>query len=566
MSTNKKGIRLIAEICRRNGIRKVVFSPGSRSAPLVIAFSQMPQIECIVIPDERVAGYFALGLAQQLRETVGVVCTSGTAVLNLSPAVCEAYYQNIPLLILTADRPSGSVSRGENQAIMQEDIFGAHTVFQCSVNAEINESYEMENLFSKVSEAIYETKHSYIGPAHINIHISEPLYEMDNEPTAYEIDLREPNLSNEFIPLKDLQRIKRNFNRYDRKLIIVGVRECDEDFRGQLEKLNKRKDVLVINENLANLNIRDTVWNIDACLSNMNKNAEKDFIPEVVITLGRQIISKKLKQFLKDKPKIHWDIPPGSGSARSWAMLGDMLDSIEPVNEMQFLHAIIETNESTATDFKRDWLNLSKQANDVSKKYLAKTPYSDLKVMETLIKSFPDKANIQYGNSTPVRYSNIFLHKESLLCNSNRGTSGIDGCLSTAAGAAYIKNGITICVLGDVSFFYDSNALWNNYLSPGLRIIIINNGGGNIFRLIEGPNKVNNFEKFFETKHELTAKHLASMYGLPYYFCAFQKELEETLKTFYRPSTTAKILEIKTDGKLSAEVYKKYFEFLKTNS
>src|SRR6476620_5330442 len=115
MTTAKKGVRLIVEICYRKGIRKVVFSPGSRSAPLVIAFSSIPDIECIVIPDERVAGYFALGMAQQLGETVGLVCTSGTAVLNLAPAVCEAFYQNIPLLVLTADRPEGAANNGENQ-------------------------------------------------------------------------------------------------------------------------------------------------------------------------------------------------------------------------------------------------------------------------------------------------------------------------------------------------------------------------------------------------------------------------------------------------------------------
>lgn len=563
MNTTKKGIRLLAETCRRKGIRKVVFSPGSRSAPLVIAFSQIPEIECIVIPDERVAGYFALGLAQQLQETVAVVCTSGTAVLNLSPAVCEAYYQNVPLLLLTADRPFGAVSKGENQAIMQEGIFGVHVVYDVSIDGDAEEENDLKELHTQVSNAIDETSNGYIGPVHVNVHLSEPLYQTTDREFFFDWGEEQQISSNEFIPLKDLQRIKNGFSNIEKKMLIVGMREFDADFNAQIQKLSERKDVVIVYENISNVKLTEAIWNADACITAMEEDAELDLIPDVVVTFGKQIISKKLKQFLNEKPVVHWNVPPGSSIGRNWEMFGEMLDRIEPINETQFLHAITETEENTESNFKKDWQKLSKQADELSKKFFSKNDYNDLKVMETLINSFPDNSNIQYGNSTPIRYSNFFPHKNSLTVNANRGTSGIDGCLSTAAGSAYGRKGITVSVLGDISFFYDSNALWNNYLSPDLRIIIINNNGGSIFRLLDGPSKVNEFEKFFETRHELTAKHLASMYGLPYYFCARQNELEETLKTFYEPSTRAKILEIKTDSVQSAEAYKKYFDFLR---
>ncbi|MCX6199713.1 MAG: 2-succinyl-5-enolpyruvyl-6-hydroxy-3-cyclohexene-1-carboxylic-acid synthase [Bacteroidetes bacterium] len=561
MNTTKKGIRLLAETCKRKGIRKVVFSPGSRSAPMVIAFSQIPEIECLVIPDERVAGYFALGLAQQLQQTVAVVCTSGTAVLNLSPAVCEAYYQNVPLLLLTADRPFGAVSKGENQAIMQEGIFGVHVVFDTSIDGDAEEENDLKELHQQVSNAIDETNNGYIGPVHVNVHLSEPLYKTTEEAFFFDWQEEHEISSTEFIPLKDLQRIKNGFQNIEKKMLIVGMREFDANFNAQIQKLSERKDVVVVYENISNVKLPEGVWNADAFITAMEEEAEIDLIPDVVVTFGKQIISKKLKQFLNEKPVVHWDVPPGSSIGRNWEMFGEMLDRIEPINETQFLNAIIDTNE-TESDFKKDWEQLSKCAEELSEKYFAKNDYNDLKVMETLVNSYPENSNIQYGNSTPIRYSNFFQHKNSLTVNSNRGTSGIDGCLSTAAGSAYGRKGITVCVLGDISFFYDSNALWNNYLSPDLRIIIINNNGGNIFRLLDGPSKVNAFEKFFETRHELTAKHLASMYGLPYYFCALQNELEETLKTFYEPSTHAKILEIKTDGLQGAEAYKQYFKFL----
>ncbi len=566
MNTTKKGVRLVAEICRRKGIRKIVFSPGSRSAPLVIAFSTYPDIECLVIPDERVAGYFALGLAQQLSETVALVCTSGTAVLNLAPAVCEAFYQNIPLLVLTADRPAGAANTGENQAIMQENIFGNHILSKYSVDGDTANRAELEEIVVNVSQAFDDTIHGYRGPVHINVHMSEPLYETTDEKLPADLVIKELEpVGKEFIALKDLQRIKSDFSFSKRKMIIVGMREYEEEFFELLEELNKRKDLIIINENLANLFLEDTVWNIDSALAVMDERSIRKYIPDVVITMGGQIVSKKIKQLLYDRPALHWDIPPGSTPGRGWAMFGDMFDPIEPVNEMQFLNTIIETEEAEETDYKNDWLLLSHKAESLAKSYIDKAAFCDLKVFEILVNSFPFDTHVQYGNSTPIRYSNLFKHNESVSLNANRGTSGIDGCVSTAAGAAYAYNKLTISIVGDVSFLYDSNALWNNHLSPNLRIIIINNQGGNIFRLIEGPNRVNNFEKFFETKHNLSAEHLAAMYGLPYYICANQSELEQTLKTFYEPSDKCKILEIKTDGVLSAEVYKKYFEYLKSN-
>jgi len=563
MNTSKKGVRIIADVCCLKGIRTVVFSPGSRSAPLVIAFSQLPDAECIVIPDERVAGYFALGIAQQTGEPVALVCTSGTAAVNLAPAVCEAFYQNIPLLVLTADRPEGAANNGENQAIMQENIYGNHVVSRYTINGDLAAQKALEEIAEQINNAVEDTLYGYKGPVHVNVHISEPLYET-TDAFLPAVVLKERDVRpKEFIPLKDLLRIKNEFSFYQKKMIIVGVRAYDDEFVEALAELNKRGDVVVIHETLSNLPLENSVWNIDSALTAMDETNRRNFFPDLVITMGAQIVSKKIKQFLQDRPKLHWDIPPGSTQGRGWAMFGDMFDPIEPVNEMQFLHTIIETPESEEADYKNKWLELSLRAQKISEDYFTSVPFSDLKVFETLTRSFPVNTNIQYGNSTPVRYSNFFKHHNSITRNANRGTSGIDGCLSTAAGAAYTNSKQTICVLGDVSFFYDSNALWNNHLSPNFRIIIINNSGGNIFRLIDGPTRIDGFEKFFETKHNLTAEHLATMYGLPYYICTRQSELDEVLKTFYEPAGKPKILEIKTDGILNAEVYKKYFEYLK---
>lgn len=564
MNTGKKGVQILAEICKKAGIRKVVISPGSRSAPLYIAFSQMDEIECLAIPDERVAGYFALGLAQQSGLPVAVVCTSGTAVLNLSPAVCEAYYQNIPLLLLTADRPEGAASTGENQAIMQENIFGNFTVSNYDVNAEVTSQKDCQDFSIKVHHAVHDLTTGLAGPVHINIHIDEPLYEPGTVQTNTNyFPVEKKTAVKEFISLKDTQRIKSAFAQFHRKLIIIGKRNYNEEVFQLLTILNQRSDVVIVHEHLSNFPLSETVWNIDPTLSIISN--ENSFIPDIVITLGNQILSKKLKQFLKNKPKIHWDVPPGSGWGRAWAAFGNMFEPIEPVNEIQFLTALVDVEETNHDLFKNHWLSTSGKAAELSKSYCNKLDFCDLKAYEYLIESYPTNSHIQYGNSTPVRYSAYFKHHPSVTVNANRGTSGIDGCVSTAAGAAYLHSTLTICVVGDISFFYDSNSLWNNYLSPQLRIVIINNGGGNIFRLLEGPQNAPNFERFFETRHPLHAQHLATMFGLPYYICASLKQLSGTLHEFYSDSDKAKILEIKTDGVFSAEVYKQYFDYLKSN-
>ena len=295
----------------------------------------------------------------------------------------------------------------------------------------------------------------------------------------------------------------------------------------------------------------------------INEKEANEFTPDIVITLGNQIISKRIRRFLKkDKPVSHWDISPHN-VARHYDVF-DIGVQKENITESEALDCLLNSNPMDDSFYNSQWKGLHKKAIELTGKYLAQTEYSDIKVFETLVDSFPKGANIQYGNSTPVRYSNFFEHSNDIITNSNRGTSGIDGCVSTAAGAAYVNEKLTICIVGDISFFYDSNALFNNYLSPNFRIIVINNSGGNIFRLIDVPAKVNAFEKFFEMRHNLTAKYLAAMYDIPYYFCETEGSLNEILPDFYKPHNgKPAILEIKTNGELSAKIYKEYFSFLK---
>lgn len=563
MNTAKEGIQAIAATCYQRGIRKVVFSPGSRSAPLVIAFSQLPDVECIVIPDERVAGYFALGMAQQLRETVAVVCTSGTAVLNLLPACCEALYQQIPLLFLTADRPPHAASNGENQAIHQIGIFENFASDYC-VDADKD---TVESIVQTTEVAIFNTQ-STKTPARINIHLREPLYEL----TERKVKLPQKQFQPEALAntIKDRIEAQQRFT-YEladspKKLVVVGLRNAEKKFADAMTQLAARKDTVVFAESISNCCVEGSIYDFDTCIELLHPEIIKAFVPNIVVTLGNQIVSKRLKEWLrKYKPRYHWDIDQYSEMRnRDYFLLNN--EYYPCITEAEALECLLETPEQENT-FAHEWAVVANHAATLKSSFLQNVPYSDFTVFEKLIVSLPEGVNVQYGNSTPVRYANFFQHKNTVTVNANRGTSGIDGCVSTAAGAAYANNNLTVCIVGDISFFYDSNALWNNHLSPNLRIIIINNSGGNIFRLIEGPLQIANFEKFFETPHNLSAQHLASMYNIPYYFSDRFETLEEILPTFYAPQPGQRpaILEIKTNHLTNAAVYKQYFDYIKNN-
>ena len=550
MTTDKKNIQALVEVCRIKGIKHVIFSPGSRSAPLVIGFSHVKDIQCTVIPDERVAGFFALGIAQQSRQPVAVVCTSGTAVLNLAPAICEAYYQQVPLLILTADRPPEYIGIGENQAVIQTNIYSNY----------IRASYTLPESASDAAnitaQAIDLTTLGYGAPVHINIPLREPLYGTSNDPLP---DFSIQKIAPQSLPAAPAIPLSK------RNMIICGIHEPDEQrLMKMLQKLSQRDDMVIVAEPLSNMHIANAVKNPDGAMVLIREEESPAYAPETVITIGGQIVSKRLRQLLrKNPPAHHYHISTDRGE---WNGLGAKEYHHIVANAEKCLNSLSEI-KSSPSDYSRQWLALNKKAAALTEQFAGQALYSDWSVFHQLIASFPEGANIHYGNSSPVRYGGFFEHGTSLSINSNRGTSGIDGCVSTAAGAAFQSGRLTICIVGDVSFLYDSNALWNNALSPHLRIIVINNGGGSIFRLIEGPGRVENFEKFFETKHNLSAEFLAQMYQIPYYFCDRTEVIDFVLEQFYRPQKGNRpaILEIKTDGAISEKVYKQYFEFLKNN-
>ncbi len=570
MLSDKPIVRNLVEICAARGINHVIISPGSRNAPLIISFNEHEQFECLSIPDERVAGYFALGIAQQTRTPVIITCTSGTASLNFAPAIAEAFYQKIPLLIITADRPVEWIHQGEGQSINQREVFANYVLKSYQLPQEPTHKDELWSANRMLSEAIDTCYEKGGGPVHINIPFREPLYgqkDYSDEPLPLIAAHIKPN---HFLNPAISESLQEQWDEAKKKLIVCGLLPKQQDNLSQLlEEVSRDTSVAVLSETTSNANNPFSfICTIDGILTLLTEEELAAFQPDLLLIIGGSFISKKLKHFLRNYP------PSASWYVGEEGYLLDTFQSVDkwisiPVTD--FIAGLTTTKfmeDEEVIDLEEGYRELWQNKYEIVKKhhqhFLDKVQWSDLKAYEIIVNALPDGSNLHMGNSTPVRYLQLFPPNSTIHYNSNRGVAGIDGCTSTAAGAAWVNDQLTVLITGDISFFYDSNAFWHQHLSPNLRVIIINNGGGNIFRYIPGPPTTNQLETYFETKQNLNAEHIAKTFNIVYYFAEEEKKLKEIVTKFFQSQANQRpaILEIKTDGEVSAAVFRDYYKSL----
>lgn len=562
--TSKKEIYQLARLCEIKGIKTVVFSPGSRNAPLVVALNAMSGIECICLVDERAAAFFALGIAQATRNTVAIVCTSGTAALNYAPAIAEAYYQELPLLVLTADRPVEWIDQADMQSIRQYKVFDNYIKKSFQLPQQTEKPDDLWFAERIVAEAINHTRLATMGPVHINVPFTEPLYEFE----ALE-DLPAPKdiicfKTNNFIQEEDFKTLSEIWQESRKILIIVGLNN-DKNLERALTKIENDERVIILTESCSNINCNAVFPAIDRLIDTLSDTEKADFKPDLVITLGGMIVSKKIKTYLRTyKPQYHWSFRVDNKHQDTFKQLSHII----PVNPIDFFEKISEkttiANTSQSTHF-QTFKAIELQKRNLQEEYLNKVNFCDFNVFRILINTQPSDSVIQWGNSTPVRYGNLFgIEDETILNFANRGVGGIDGAVSTASGYAFATpNKIVTHITGDLAFFYDSNAFWNKQLPKNLRIILINNSGGNIFRIIPGPEKTGHLENFFEHQHEQSAEKLCEAFKVKYTYADSAESLEEQISQFYDESWGTSLLEIKTDGVYSAQVLRAFFEYLR---
>lgn len=541
----------IIEICLAKGITTIIISPGSRNAPLTIGFASNPTFQCYSIADERTAAFFGLGIAQQTKQPVVLVCTSGSALLNYYPAFAEAFYSQIPLIVISADRPQSKIDIGDGQTIRQENVFENHSLY----NANLHEDVSIENDL-KINEAI-NTAITQKGPVHINAPFEEPLYETVSELSVEVKTIASANVT-QTISIKDVSEFATIWNNVPKKMILVGVNEPNGINTNIIEAFAKDESVVVLTETTSNLHHDTFISNIDTIITPFTEVDFENFRPDILVTFGGMVVSKRIKAFLrKYKPKHHWHVD----NRRAYDTFGALTKHFEVHPNVFFETFLPLTNAIESNYFKQlDAVKvLRKLKSDI---YLDKIPFSDFKVFEKVIEGLPNNSQLQISNSSAIRYAQLIDIDPSIEVYCNRGTSGIDGSTSTAIGAAVANEKQTVFITGDVGFLYDSNALWNNYIPKNFKIILINNGGGGIFRILPGHEESPVFNTFFETSHCLTAEHLAKMYGFEYSIASDEASLATSLTALYAQNEKPSILEIFTPTLKNDSILLQYFKEL----
>jgi len=562
----------IAELCSRKGLNQAVLCPGSRCAPLTLAFSRHPQIVTRTFSDERSAGFIALGIAQQKKSPAILLCTSGSAAYNFAPAVAEAFFSETPLIIFTADRPAEWIAQHDGQTIFQSGIFGKHV----KRSFELPQEYEHEDsqwaINRIVNEAINLSFQEPKGPVHINAPFREPLYPKQDELFQYSSTIRVMDEFPTSYSLTHEQKgiITEEWNRHNHVLLVAGQQDYDKTVLDSLERLQSRHSLPLVGDVISNLHgIEDTIRHSDLFLGQATDEIKHTLQPDLLITFGKSTISKNLKLFLrKYSPKAHWHIQSAGTVADPFQNITKVFNS-GIIEFFDFINSLSD-HPSFENQKQKNFCNLweveERKATRTLTDFFPQESLTELEIVREVIQSLPEQSNLHLANSMSVRYANFIgltARQKGIQVYANRGTSGIDGCNSTAVGHALSNKRFNILITGDLAFFYDRNAFWNNYPIPNLHVLVLNNHGGIIFKIIDGPGALPEADEFFITDQKLNARKLCEEFDFEYLLLDNRKKVKNLIKDFAEFNDRTKILEFESDGSLNKATFENLKKLIK---
>lgn len=569
ISTTNVYCRQIVDLLFQQGVLVAYCCPGSRNAPLLLALDSRPEILKRVVVDERSAAFQALGCALVGRYPVALVCTSGSAVLNFAPAVAEAYYAGVPLIVVSADRPKEWIDQDDSQTIRQFGVLDHIVKGSYDIRA-IPEGKEKEfsddvmwTVNRTVNEAMLKALDGKPGPVHINVQLSDPLGEF------IDLDIRsiwERRVSHirthESVPQNVLKELA--FDAVESKVMLVaGFGVPDNNLNKAVRSLGSLPNVVVMAETISNLHDPQPMSSmIDAALCEMTEKDKERMRPDVVISIGGALVSRMLKQYLRDYPPMrHWSVGHSNYFCDCFKSLTERID-VEPAYFLKQLYAAIRKthilNES-GRDYSKSWLELRKKAAVASQKYIDQSSWSDLVAFDYILRNL-EFDNLFVSNGTAIRYSQLIPHDcHAEYCN--RGVSGIDGSTSTAVGGAWSYPGQTTLLTGDMSWLYDSGASALSNLPYDMRVIVIDNAGGGIFRFVKSTSVVPEeiLDNYFCVKNLPDIEAIAEAYGIEVAKAKDIHQLMEGVDWMSQDSDFPRMLLVKTPPEESAEVLKGYF-------
>lgn len=556
MGTHKANCRIVAEVLRRHGVTDIVCSPGSRNAPLLLAADALPKVSTQVIIDERQAAFIALGMAQISRRPTALICTSGTALLNYAPAVAEAYYAGIPLIVVSADRPARWIDQDDSQTLRQPGAL-ANFVKKSFDIPDFDASDEDMCLYANrlANDAMIEAMRGRRGPVHINVRLSEPLTGRPAEPLPQQRIIKCLE-ADDILPK---ERVRDMAVRFAGKkiLVVAGFMAPDARLNKSVTRLASLQGVYVMHETISNLHLPRHHLAVDVILSTLTAEEKERLKPDLVITIGGALVSRYIKEYLRSvHPAEHWAVGHSHTTVDCFNALTLRIEA-DPGRFLSMFGKFL-AKEPQTSDYTSQWNAVKNRALRSHAQYLAAAPWSDLKAAQTVFAAIPREANLQLSNGTSVRYAQLCLNPMPHGCYCNRGVSGIEGSLSTAIGAAMAYPEMTVLFTGDMSMAYDVSALSVRDIPERLKIVVLSNGGGGIFRFISSTSSLPEREHYFCAPPQLPLPQLAAAYGFEYYRASSPGELKQVLPMFFAPRLAPAILEVVTPGEIGGEVLRGY--------
>jgi 2-succinyl-5-enolpyruvyl-6-hydroxy-3-cyclohexene-1-carboxylate synthase len=529
--SDKENINILCAVMVGHGISRAVVCPGSRNAPIVHNLNECPQVQCFPVTDERSAGFFALGMSEHLQQPVAVVVTSGTALLDLAPAVAEARHRHLPLVVISADRPMAHIGQQMGQTIDQPGALSRFTLKDVNL-IEPHDEPTRWHCTRLANEAMLAARRG--GPVHINVPYEEPLFNF-TVPTlpqeriiqSLSISADEMGIFEALMPVKSAKK----------PMLVIGQMPQGVVTRDIVDRLSHHAAVLV-----EALGADGGGVPYDELLPHLGNNA--DFDPDCVIYMGGTLVSKRIKAYLRrltDVPMI--EVSEDGELHDTFGHLTQII-TCKPQWALQALVKLFEKEK--VNPFVQRW---NKALAAVSQHFDDLRPdFSQMLAVKLALQSareFDKPFILHFANSQPVRLANLFA-RQHVSCN--RGVNGIEGTTSAAAGCAAVTDDRVLCITGDLSFFYDQNALWNSNLHGNLRILLLNNGGGGIFAQLPGLEASPARDRMIAAGHETHAEGCCAQHGVEYRAAHGSEDLYSGITWLVQDdSDRPRLLEVVTD-------------------
>ncbi len=559
MSTEKMVSAILADVLAAHGVKQVVLSPGSRNAPVITAFARDVRFVKRMVVDERSAAFVALGISSGSYEPVAIVCTSGTALLNFAPAVAEAYYRKAPLIVISADRPMEWIDQDDSQTLVQPGALDNYVKKSYDIPA--TDMLESTRWYANrvINDAMLTALSGRRAPVHLNIQIADPFSAKDvscrhlNERIIRMLQPR-PDLT-----VSEARRIGHSLEG-KKVMIVAGFHEPDRRLNKSLASLASRNDTVVLTESISNLHAFTFINRIDSTLSIMSDIDRSSLRPDVVITLGGALVSRMVKAYLRSyTPAEHWHVGYGVTTVDCFKSLTLRVE-MDAGMFFQQLASAVKVNKDEG-DYAVQWHEMERRARESHERYVASAPWSDMSALDYVFRNIPSAWNLQLSNGTPVRYAQLFDTGRQHRSDCNRGVSGIDGCTSTAIGAAMTYGASsTLLISGDLCAQYDVGALSIKDIPADFKMIVMCNGGGGIFRFISATSSLPELEDYFAVGSNIPLRELTEGYGFRFLEASTSEELEDVFTDFVSDGSRPVILAVHTPPEQSAEVLKNYFK------